>query len=71
MKGPRCALFVGALTLLSAAGCHILHDLQPHRLQRMNRNPDMGSGALYSVPDPIEQPTNVDEAPDPRRTDRL
>ena len=43
---------------LTAAGCH---DLQPHRLQRMNRGPGLSSDAYYSVPDPqqAEDPTHV------------
>ena len=37
----------------TAAGCH---DLQPHRLQRLNRGPGLSSDAYYSVPDPQEMP---------------
>ncbi len=44
-----CMLCVSTL----AVGCH---DLMPHRLQRLNRGPDMtgANGYNFSVPDPIE-----------------
>jgi hypothetical protein len=36
---------------LALCGCH---DLLPHRLQRLNRGPDLsGDGYNFSVPDPI------------------
>ena len=51
-----CALggFCAAL-VFSAAGCQMPHDLQPHRLQRLNRGKGLTSGfeAYYSVRDPI------------------
>ncbi|MBW3541659.1 MAG: hypothetical protein KY476_15430 [Planctomycetes bacterium] len=44
---------VRAMGLLAVAlfvcGCH---ELQPHRLQRLNRGPDYTQPSLYSVPDP-------------------
>ncbi len=48
-------LLCGACLLCAstfAVGCH---DLMPHRLQRMNRGPDMtgADGYNFSVPDPI------------------
>ncbi len=44
------------LTMLSGGiGCQLLHDLQPYRLQRLNRGSGMQSGfeAYYSVNDPL------------------
>ena len=41
------------LTLSAMTGCGLLHDLQPHRLQRLNRVEPMGSDAYqFSIPDP-------------------
>lgn len=48
-----CVVAALAVGLIPLSGCRVLHELQPHRLQRLNRGPDIGSGALYSVPDPI------------------
>ena len=48
-------LYAGLLSLFLAAapGCGMLHDLQPHRLQRLNRTEPMGNDAYqFSIPDP-------------------
>lgn len=48
-------LCVGILGLAFAAapGCGLLHDLQPHRLQRLNRVEPMGATDYqFSIPDP-------------------
>lgn len=52
------AFGLAVLTLWPAAGCALLHELQPHRLQRWNRNPNYYRGdALFSVSDePAERP---------------
>ena len=42
--------------LLGVVGCgEMLHNMKLHRLQRLNRNPPIGDGAMYSVSDPIER----------------
>lgn len=49
--------YVFAFLLLTfTAGCQsaIWHELQPHRLWRLNRGPAPGNGALYSVPTEAE-----------------
>ena len=49
----------GALVVLlfGVAGCQMFenffYELQPHRLQRLNRGPGMSSDVYYSVADPI------------------
>jgi hypothetical protein len=55
VTGCRFALAC-LLALSCVSGCQLLHELQPHRLQRLNRGPEIGSGALYSVPDPVGSP---------------
>jgi len=47
----RMFLLLLVCGLFAAPGCAVLHDLKPHRLQRLNRGPAVGSGALYSVSD--------------------
>jgi hypothetical protein len=45
----------GLLCASGATGCALMHELQPHRLQRWNRGNGMEPGfeAYYSVDDPI------------------
>ena len=52
---PRVSLLVAVLCLSAFTGCEskLLHNLQPHRLYRMNRGPAPGRGALYSVSDNV------------------
>lgn len=48
----RALLLTGLIAVaLSAAGCSSMwHELQPHRLQRLNRGPGMPTGAeAYSA----------------------
>lgn len=48
----RVLLFTGLIAVaLCAAGCSSMwHELQPHRLQRLNRGPGMPTGAeAYSA----------------------
>lgn len=58
-RRATAALFVAVLATTST-GCTmfetIMHELQPHRLQRLNSGPGMSSDAYYSVPDPLDQP---------------
>jgi len=60
----RCAyVLVLAAAAAPTIGCtpamqkfspsEIMHNLQPHRLQRLNRGPGMSSDAYFSVTDPI------------------
>ena len=46
----RIARLALVCSVLTSLGCSVLHDLKPHRLQRLNRGPAVGSGALYSIP---------------------
>ncbi|MEO1999767.1 MAG: hypothetical protein ABGZ17_31370 [Planctomycetaceae bacterium] len=48
----RMTIVILACGVLTSLGCSVLHDLKPHRLQRLNRGPSVGSGALYSIPSP-------------------
>jgi hypothetical protein len=44
--------------------CGCFHELQPHRLQRLNRGPDLTSGGYnFSVPDPIDDDEPARRAP--------
>jgi hypothetical protein len=43
-----------ALVLLGSTGCSLMHELQPHRLWRLNQSSSPmrgGSSAYYSVPE--------------------
>lgn len=52
-----------------AAGCGWTHDLQPHRLHRLNRNDNMmRSDAYYSVSDPLDVAPK--ESPNPSQGSR-
>jgi hypothetical protein len=42
-----------ALELVAMTGCTLLHELQPHRLWRLNRQPAPTSSANFSVSDPL------------------
>jgi hypothetical protein len=50
-----CLLTFGVALL--AAGCH---ELQPHRLQRLNRGTGLSPDVYYSVPDPALPPQPPD-----------
>ena len=48
-------LHAGLLAVLLGviSGCEVLHNLQPHRLQRLNRTEPMGNDAYqFSIADP-------------------
>ncbi len=45
--GMLCAL------LSSGTGCALMHELKPHRLWRLNRQPPPPSTANFSVSDPL------------------
>lgn len=55
--------------LLCSSGCAMMHELQPHRLWRWNRNPAPSSDPYFSVSDPIPQlglpAESLDEPSDP------
>ncbi len=49
------------LLLMSALGCDTFHNLQSHRLQRLNRGVDgMPTSGYFSVSDPLENETTLD-----------
>mgnify|MGYP006928170893 CR=1 FL=1 len=55
MKRLACA----GLLLLSSTGCQgLMHELQPHRLWRMNYQEPIGrtDGVYFSVNDPLDEP---------------
>lgn len=59
-------LFVAFMLMAAGAGCESLalkwpHELQPHRLWRLNRQPDTQRNVYYSVPDTI--PERTDDEP--------
>lgn len=50
------------LLLMSTSGCETFHNLQSHRLQRLNRGVDgMPTSAYFSVSDPLEKETTSDQ----------
>ena len=53
----RLSLLVGCVTLLAGSvGCESLHwphELQPHRLWRLNRHPNTNRETYYSIHDNI------------------
>jgi hypothetical protein len=63
MATVRHLLFLTAM-VCSLTGCDFLHNLQPHRLHRLNRGPASSSGSnpYFSVPDPL--PVDADEVQD-------
>ncbi|MCH2203410.1 MAG: hypothetical protein MK102_15685 [Fuerstiella sp.] len=55
------------LILSCCTGCQsILHELQPHRLWRMNYTDSAGrsDGTFLSIDDPLDEPVNVTSEPD-------
>jgi hypothetical protein len=55
------ALGIGLL-LMSTLGCETFHNLQPHRLQRLNRGVDgMPTSGYLSGSDPLEKESTVDQ----------
>ncbi|HIF00814.1 MAG TPA: hypothetical protein EYG03_27065 [Planctomycetes bacterium] len=61
MKRLACA----GLLLLSATGCQsLMHELQPHRLWRMNYQEPLGrtDGVYFSVDDPLDEPVAASAA---------
>ncbi len=66
MSFHRLSLLVGCATLLvGSVGCESLHwphELQPHRLWRLNRHPDTNRNTYYSIHDNI--PALSDPIPD-------
>lgn len=57
------SLLAAFLLMTLATGCESMslkwpHELQPHRLWRLNRQPDPQRNAYYSVPDKIPERTS-------------
>ena len=68
----RTALFI--LLAISCTGCQsILHEMQPHRLWRMNYTdaPVRSDGSFMSVDDPIDEDLSADQTMDPGRNSAL
>ena len=50
------------LLLMSTVGCETFHNLQSHRLRRLNRGVDgMPTSAYFSVNDPLKKETTSDQ----------
>ncbi|MAT13870.1 MAG: hypothetical protein CMJ46_01210 [Planctomyces sp.] len=45
----------------TSTGCSLLHNLQPHRLHRMNRQSPPSSSAMFSVEDKTESVNPIEE----------
>ena len=61
MKRLACA----CLLLMSSTGCQgLMHELQPHRLWRMNYQEPVGrtDGVYFSVDDPLDKPVATSAA---------
>ena len=54
-------ILVIAAWVSTSTGCSLLHNLQPHRLHRLNRQSAPASNAIYSVEDPIENESAIQE----------
>lgn len=53
-----------SLLLMTSTGCQgLLHELQPHRLWRMNYQESSGrmDGSYFSINDPLDQPVVTPE----------
>lgn len=69
-------LSIAALLLFVCTGCQgLLHELQPHRLWRVNYQDPAGrtDGVYFSVDDPLDVPVPQSEltAPTPRAKDSV
>jgi len=68
MKRLACA----CLLLMSSTGCQgLMHELQPHRLWRMNYQEPVGrtDGVYFSVDDPLDNPVASSAAEDVHKDD--
>ena len=72
MNGMRqITLGVITLMLITQSGCStMLHELQPHRLWRLNSQPQRGNtdgtyGSYFSVDDPLDQTMKTDSDNEP------
>ncbi|QDU79898.1 hypothetical protein Pla110_16180 [Polystyrenella longa] len=53
--------FLISASVASSTGCNLLHNLQPHRLHRLNRQPSSASAAMFSVQDGATGESPVEE----------
>jgi hypothetical protein len=49
------AILFAICGVVAISGCSWLHDLQPHRLWRLNRQSPPSGNSWYSVSDPIPE----------------
>lgn len=67
----RTTLGVITLMLITLSGCsNMLHELQPHRLWRLNYQPQSGNsdgsyGSYFSVDDPLDKTMKTDSINEP------
>jgi len=67
----RITLGVITLMLITLSGCSsMLHELKPHRLWRLNYQPQRGNtdgsyGSYFSVDDPLDKPIKTDSNNEP------
>ncbi len=67
----RITLGVITLMLITSSGCSsMLHELKPHRLWRLNYQPQRGNtdgsyGSYFSVDDPLDKPMKTDRNNEP------
>lgn len=64
------SVLVAFLMIAFCSGCESImskmpHDMQPHRLWRLNRQADPNRNVYFSVPDPI--PTNLADQTEPEQ----
>lgn len=69
-------IVIATTLLFCSTGCQgLLHELQPHRLWKLNYQEPMGrtDGVYFSVDDPLEDPIPESEltAPTPRSADPI
>ncbi|MEZ6049490.1 MAG: hypothetical protein R3C11_28710 [Planctomycetaceae bacterium] len=63
--------FVIAAWVATSTGCSLMHNLQPHRLHRLNRQAPPASSAMYSTADQVSSGNPVNEFMDSTRLSEL
>lgn len=70
MSSWRAPIILGltVCALSCSTGCALFHELQPHRLRRLNATPSPMRDAMFSVSDPVDNGEAFEQTESPVAT---